>query len=116
MAARRAQPTATTLLRQQETRRNEDLVLAESSLYGERRVAWVRAAMLLLFTASQSFVPGRRVHDAPLPRLGGVALYLIFIAIMIYGLRRVRQPDPRKAMAVPFLNMAIDFAFLTYMG
>jgi adenylate cyclase len=109
--------TATTLLRLEEARRNEDLVLAESALYGERRVAWARLAMIALFAVSQEiFARAFGHHQTPdTQRVVAVALYIalaITTAIMVHRVR----PDPRKALLVPIGISFADFGFFTFMG
>jgi adenylate cyclase len=108
--------TATTALRLEEARRNEELVLAESSLAGERRVTWVRLAMFTAFAVSQEGVARFVFHRSlvmTVPRAASIALYLIFAVSMLIGLRRVSRPRPLAAMVVPAISNAFDFGFLT---
>ena len=86
-------------VRRIEARRHEDLVLAESALLGERRVAWVRAVLLLALGLSQGGV-GRAAGEsveldaARTAVLGG---YLVLCGLYIFWLQRAR-PDPHRAL------------------
>jgi adenylate cyclase len=117
--ARGVNATATTVLRDQEAKRNEELVLAESALTGERRVAWVRVAMVVMFGLSQELV-ARIVFGQPAimkaPRVASVAFYIVFAISTLIALRRITRPNPRAALWVPFLTSVIDFGFLTLQG
>lgn len=117
--ARGVNATATTVLRAQEAKRNEELVVAESALTGERRVAWVRVAMVVMFGLSQELV-ARVVFGQPsimkAPRIASVAFYIVFAISTLIALHRLTRPNPRAALWVPFLTSVIDFGFLTLQG
>ena len=107
-------PTATHVLRALEVRRNEDLVLAESALLGERRVAWTRLVAILLFGTTHEIVPHLigRPHVFDGWRAGlGIAYAALGIGSLI-ALYRLK-PNPRSAFVIPFVVTVIDFAFLT---
>jgi adenylate cyclase len=108
--------TSATRIARLEQRRNEDQVLAESSVEGEKRVAIARLALLGLFTLSSqiSMALGDRLAPSAL-RLAGLLPYAFFAVAAPFVLRRV-VPRPSKARWVPVLITAIDFAFLTYMA
>jgi adenylate cyclase len=112
-----APPTGTSLLRQREARRNEDIVLAEHGLIGERRVTIVRLAMIVAFTASYELIPGLlgqpRRFDAL--RVGAGLSYFVFAIVMFVGLRRAR-PDPRKSFWGPIASSLVDYALLVFMA
>jgi adenylate cyclase len=112
-----AELTKTTLLRLAEARRNEDQVLAESAILGERRVTWARLAMIAVFALSQE-VLARALHRAfkfDWPRMTVIALYIVFAIVSVFALRRVR-PAPRRAMFMPLLPTFVDAAYMTFMG
>jgi adenylate cyclase len=111
--------TATTVLRQAEAKRNEEMVLAESSLAGERRVAWARLAMIVMFALSFEVFARLVFHRPsamPLPRTIAVALYVAFALGALFALHRFARPNPTAAMFVPLISNTIDFGFMTLQG
>lgn len=99
-------------------RRNEEQVLAESTLEGERRASVVRLSVLAI-----TFLSQRAPSWFGEPRLGGlglergitVALYVALSLGLFFGLRR-SKPGPRRALWMPFLVMAQDFGFVAVMS
>ncbi|HEV8325070.1 MAG TPA: adenylate/guanylate cyclase domain-containing protein [Myxococcota bacterium] len=110
--------SVTAHLRLLETRRNEDLVLAESSLAGERRVSWVRLATVALFALTQGVLAPAFGHADPPDRLRQVTvvIYVLFAIALLVQLRRLREPNPRLARYAPLATAVIDYAFMTFMG
>jgi adenylate cyclase len=116
MFQRDRQGEDTTVARFELARVNQALVLAESSLQGERRVAKVRVALLLLFSFSQAVVArlsGELVVD---PARGvAVLLYTLFSLFAWLILHRER-PDVRRSTWLPIPTTLADVGFLTFMG
>jgi adenylate cyclase len=103
----------TTVDRLAEARRNEDLVLAESSLIGERRVSIVRLVMFASFGISQHFVASGLGTADRTDVIKTTVLISYFLFAVGLALRlRTRKPDPRMAIAGPLIVTAIDFAFI----
>ncbi len=117
MANATAHATATTLLRRAEARRNEQRVLAEAALIGERQVSVVRLAMIALFGVSQELFArawGMYQRFDPL-RVGVLAAYIAGAVVIFFSMRRA-TPDPDKAMRAPLVFSPIDFGFIAFMG
>ncbi len=110
-------PTATTVLRLAEARRNEDQVLAESSLAGERRVAVARLAMIALFAFSEEIVARTLGRPPKLDaiRMAVVAGYVSMAIVNLIILRRIK-PTARGALIYPFPASLVDFGFMVIMG
>lgn len=92
-----------------EARRNEDEVLAEGALLGERRVAWARLAMIGMFgviASSQSGYP---------PMIAVGAAYAAYSVVTLWRLERVR-PSAARARWLPLLIATVDYAFSTIQG
>jgi len=109
--------TGTALMREREARRNEDLVLAEHALIGERRVTIVRLAMIAVFTLNYEVVT--RLLGEPRPvdpyRMAAGFAYLVFGLAMFLSLRRTR-PDPAKAFWGPIVATVVDYGVLVFMA
>lgn len=109
--------SGTQVHRLNEARRNEELVLAESALLGERRVAWVRLAMIALFAFTQDQMApalgGEMQRDAV--RLGSAGSYVVFAIVTLFILGRAR-PDIRNAQRFPFFFALVDFGFMSFQG
>jgi adenylate cyclase len=110
-------PTGTALVREREARRNEDLVLAEHALIGERRVTVVRLAMIAVFTLDYEVITRLlgepRVFDPW--RMGAGLAYLVFALAMFVSLRRSR-PDPAKSFWGPIVATVVDYGLLVFMA
>jgi adenylate cyclase len=108
-----------TLARIDLAQRNEEQVLAENSLQGERLVAWVRLALLLLIALSQTL--GRRLEGLEpersfTPRMAAVLLYLLFTLITLRVVTRRKRGDPLKARWAGVLLALADYLFYGFMG
>jgi adenylate cyclase len=93
-----------------EARRNEDQVLAEGALIGERRAAWARLAMIAMFGVISNLQ-----GLTSLPRTVIGAVYTALAIGTLYTLYRI-QPAIEKARVRPFFVASVDFAFVTTMG
>jgi adenylate cyclase len=115
MAQRRG--SESTLARFEVSRANEERVLAESALRGERVVSWVRVALWLLMLLSQVVIA--RLSGEQLPRdpvrLLGLVPYTLFTFGAVVVLHR-QKPDPRRATWRPLISMVWDFGFLGFMA
>jgi adenylate cyclase len=112
----RPDPQATAITRQGESRRNEERVLTESSLAGERRVSWVRLAFFLLLGVSQLVAAASgQALEVDAVRLWAIVAYGLFVVVMILGLRRV-GPSTAGARWGPVGATLIDFGFLVMMA
>jgi adenylate cyclase len=100
-----------------EAQRNEEETLAAGALAGERRASYARVAMVFLFAFSAQVLPlllNEPSVDEVSRKIVG-SCYMIFAIGQIFVLRRVK-PHAVKARFMPMLIMAIDFAFITFMG
>ncbi|MFN7133240.1 MAG: adenylate/guanylate cyclase domain-containing protein, partial [Myxococcales bacterium] len=105
------------VLRQNLARHNEDLVMAENALQGERIVSWIRLATIglnFVSHAAASLISGQTPIRDPI-RGTAIACYAVFTVAMILVLRSAR-PSPRHAMAGPVAATLVDFAFFSFMG
>jgi adenylate cyclase len=106
-----------TIARFEVSRANQEQVLAESALRGERVVAWVRLALMMLVVLSQAVI-ARMSHElSPRdpPRMGAVLLYTVYTLFLVAFLRR-EKPDPSKALWRPVVSMLADFGFFGFMS
>lgn len=100
------------------SRANEELVLAESSLRGERRVAWVRLALMALLSLSQggiAYVTGEPLPSHDLQRVLAIVLYALFSIVALLVLLRQR-PHLRRARWLPVPTTVADTSFFAFMG
>jgi len=106
-----------TLARIDLARRNEDLVLAESALAGERVVAAIRCVFPVILVALQQVATetGVQGEARDLPRAVGFGIYELWAIVVLVRLWRAK-PSARQAMWIPMGMMAIDFAFFTFAG
>jgi adenylate cyclase len=109
--------TSVTRVARMEQRRNEEMVLSESAIAGERRVAWVRLLMVSMFAITSALIsPMLGYSPAHSPgRLAVVGVYVAFTIGAIVRLRTV-APDPRKSFIIPLVITVIDFGFLSTMA
>ncbi len=109
--------TSVTRVARMEQRRNEEMVLSESAIMGERRVSWVRLIMVAMFGITSAVIsPFLGYSPAHSPgRLAVVGAYVAFTIGAIVRLRTV-VPNPRKSFVIPLVITVIDFGFLTTMG
>lgn len=97
-------------------RRNEQMVLAESALLGERRVAVVRLIMGAFFALSNEVVPrlqGNYGFDR-ITTLVGIS-YMIFASIALVKVTQ-STPNPRRSMWIPIAATVVDFGTLTFLA
>ena len=106
------------LVRLDLARLNEERVLAENSLQGERTVAKIRLLTIALVTGSQWLAQGLAGTLGQGDPVRGVAggLYLVYALICAYQVHRSRPPNPALAMWMPLGMALVDFAFFTFMG
>lgn len=118
MAAPGHQSTNTAVRARLEARRNEDLVIAESALAGERRVSIARIALVLLFASSHELIARAGGVEVPFDpvRVTVAAIYLT-LAIATAVQHRVRAvANPTLARWAPVGITLVDFSFFTFMG
>jgi adenylate cyclase len=109
--------TDTTVARFELARANEEQVLAESSLKGERAVAVVRLAMCTLMGVSQSGITrlaGENVIRDPIR--GGMVVAYVSFAILAFLILRVQKPNLRRSVWMPLPTALADTSFLVAMG
>lgn len=112
MRSSRAATRVTDLARMQSLR-NEQLVLAESALIGERRVAVTRIVMALLFAFSNELVPlifGG--YEAGGPSMVVGLSYLLFAVITLVKVWRAK-PSPVLSLWIPLALTVVDFAVIS---
>jgi adenylate cyclase len=117
LRASRKPGSETTVARFELARANEEQVLAESSLKGERAVSWVRLALCMLLGVSQSGIArlaGEQVIHDPL-RGGIITAYVSFAILAIIVLRR-QAPNLRRSVWMPIPTTLMDTSFLVAMG
>src|SRR4051794_22061770 len=115
MAKAQASETVTRLALERE--RDDELVMAESSLIGERVVSIVRLFMLLLFGVSLvvPMLMGTFVPRFDLIRVLAVGAYLIFFAVTAVIVSRAKS-NATGALLWPFLFIFFDYGFIVTMG
>jgi adenylate cyclase len=115
-ASRGGRGLETTVARFELARVNEEQVLAESSLQGERRVSTVRLVLLVLFSTSQALI-GRVSGEMVSDRGRGLAvlLYTLF-ALFAWVILRKQGPNVRRSEWFPIPTTLADVGFMTFMG
>ncbi|WP_163990691.1 adenylate/guanylate cyclase domain-containing protein [Pyxidicoccus caerfyrddinensis] len=109
----------TTVARFEQSRANEAVVLAESSLVGERRVSFLRLAVLALMAFTQGVVaelfaePYRPVMDGE--RKLAIGAYALF-AVIAFVVLRFQKPHANKARWFPLPTTVVDTGFFSYMA
>jgi adenylate cyclase len=93
-----------------EAARNEEQVLAEGALVGERRVALVRLVMIAMFAAANNVT-----HASTPAMVATGVVYTIFAVITLWRVRGAKS-DPYRARRIPLVIATIDFAFATTQG
>ncbi|MFL5321318.1 MAG: adenylate/guanylate cyclase domain-containing protein [Myxococcaceae bacterium] len=93
--------------------REEQRILAESALVGERAVSILRIVMWVLLGIAFSGVeaPGHKAEEANPLHIGAIGGWLLFAIVVAVVLRRVTF-TPRRAMAWPIVFMLVDFGVL----
>jgi adenylate cyclase len=104
------EPTRTTEVAGLEAKFNEDQVLAEGALLGERRVAWARLAMVIAFGLIANLKP----HGTSLAQTGAGALYTVFTVVTLVVVYRITPSRTRRRR--PMYLATVDFAFITLQG
>ncbi|NMO23069.1 adenylate/guanylate cyclase domain-containing protein [Pyxidicoccus fallax] len=109
----------TTVARFTLARANEEMVLADSSLKGERRVAVIRLAVLVLLALSQ-FLVSRWGTEPYAPVLDGarkvaIAAYALFACAALLVLH-YQTPHPQRARWFPLPTALADTSFFSYMA
>ena len=104
------EPTRGTEIAALEAQRNEQEVLAEGGLLGEKRAAWGRLAMVAMFGVITQ-VSGESSRAMFLVGLG----YTIYTLVTLVMVHRVK-PTWTGARVAPFALATIDFAFVTTQG
>ncbi len=98
---------------------NEALVLATSSLQGERRVAIVRLVVVLMMSVSQVFIAwgGGKTYSPPLDglRLQIIGAYVFFSIVAIIVLL-FQRPEPQRARWLPVPTALADTCFFSFMA
>ncbi|MDY7226820.1 adenylate/guanylate cyclase domain-containing protein [Hyalangium rubrum] len=118
METRRKPGSETTVARFELARANEEQVLAESSVRGERTVSVVRLALCLLLGVSQSGITrlsGEEVVRDPL-RMAIVWTYVGFALVAFFMLRRETRPNARRSRWMPLPTTLMDTSFLVLMS
>jgi adenylate cyclase len=93
-----------------EASRNEQQVLAEGALLGERRVAWARLAMVAMFG-----VIANVEHKGSRAMIIVGSSYSVFAIVTLWRLHRTTA-TMRSARWIPVVFASIDFAFSTTQG
>jgi adenylate cyclase len=107
-----AEPTKGTAIAALEAARNEQQVLAEGSLLGEKRASIARIAMIVMF----GIVANVGHKSTRVMTILG-ASYTTFAVLVLYGVWvRATDPNPRRAMVIPAVMSTIDFTFVTTMA
>jgi adenylate cyclase len=95
-----------------EAKRNEDEVLAEGALLGERRVAWARLAMVTMF----GIISNVRSGGSSLEMTISGAVYSVFTVITLIVVHRIKKGTPEKSRTRPFVVATVDWTFITIQG
>ncbi len=105
------QPTKGTAIAALEALRNESQTRAEGALVGERRAAWARLAMIVMFAIVTNLGGGR----SSVQGIVG-ASYAVWSIVMLIVLYRIKGGVPAHARWRPLLPTALDFVFVTAMS
>lgn len=94
-----------------EARRNEEQVLAEGALIGERRVAWIRLAMIAMFGIISNLRPQGTSLEM---KAFGFAYTLLSIGTLVQVHRLTANPIRTRTR--PLIVATGDWAFITIQG
>lgn len=111
--------TATGVARVDQARRNEDLVLAENSLNAIRFVFATRVVLVFWLGVTAAVgdrLTGQRISEGDWVRAAVILLYITFSIGALVSTRRSRREELRQAKLMPFLSIAVDFAFVALMA
>ncbi|HEY5927109.1 MAG TPA: adenylate/guanylate cyclase domain-containing protein [Kofleriaceae bacterium] len=106
------QPTKGTEIAALEAQRNEQQVLAEGALVGERRVAIARLAMVAMF----GIISNVRAGGSSTPMSISGAIYTFIAIVTVIMVHRVKIAEVGKARVRPLILSAIDWTFITGQG
>ncbi|WP_309894133.1 adenylate/guanylate cyclase domain-containing protein [Archangium sp.] len=96
---------------------NQEQVLAESALRGERVVSWVRLVLLVLLMLSQTVIARMSGELQPRDLLrGGVALAFLAWSIGIAVLLQYEKPTLHRARWRPVLATVLDCGYFGFMA
>lgn len=107
----RRQATRGTEIAALEAKRNEEQVLAEGALLGERRVAWARLAMIAMFGIISNARPGGTSFEM---KAFGLAYLVISIGTLVVVHRL--KANPVRTRTRPMIVATGDWAFITIQG
>ncbi|WPB75436.1 adenylate/guanylate cyclase domain-containing protein [Archangium violaceum] len=115
--ARRASDDST-VARFEVARANQERVLAESALRGERVVSRVRLALFVLVTFSQAVIARMADELGPkdTPRLVAVLSYLVFALCITLILHLQKKPNLGRARWMPVLTTLLDCGFFGFVA
>lgn len=106
------EPTKGTEIAALEAQRNEDQVLAEGALLGERRVAWARLVMVAMF----GIISNARPLGTSLPMKVSGAIYTVFAIVTFIVVHRIKESKVERARTRPLIVSTVDWAFITCQG
>ncbi|MEO8706096.1 MAG: adenylate/guanylate cyclase domain-containing protein [Kofleriaceae bacterium] len=102
-----------TAIAELEAQRNEQAVLADGSVRGERRAAVARLAMILLFALVTNL---DRQHALDPLQFGVGFIYTLYALGTLVALHRLKQAERGKAIWRPVGLTIVDFALVTTMA
>lgn len=107
-----------TVARFEVARANQERVVAESALRGERVVSRVRLALLVLVVLSQAVIARMSGEQLPrdTPRMAAVLGYLLFAIALALILHRQKKANPHKARWMPVGSTLLDCGFFGFMA
>lgn len=106
------QPTKGTEIAALEARRNEQQVLGDGALLGERRVAWARLAMIAMF----GILTNVRAGGSSRAMAIAGAIYTAFALVTIVIVHRIRVSQIDRARTRPLMVSAVDWTFVAVQG
>ena len=107
------EPTKGTEIAALEAQRNEEEVLAEGALVGERRTAYARLVMIAMF----GIISNLRPLGSSIEMKAVGAFYILVAVVTWYVLHyRVKVGVPEKARIRPLVLATIDWAFIASQG
>jgi adenylate cyclase len=96
-----------------EAERNERQTLAEGGLQGEKRVAYARLVMVVMFALATQ-IPHLLGHVEPNPVQTAVgATYMVIALLVVIVMRRITIPRPTAGLVIPAVTCVLDFAMIT---
>ncbi|HEY5944467.1 MAG TPA: adenylate/guanylate cyclase domain-containing protein [Kofleriaceae bacterium] len=107
------QPTKGTEIAALEAQRNEQQVLAEGALIGERRVAWARLAMIAMFGIITNVRP---LGGSTRMAIAGAAYTALALTTLFVLHRVIKVAEVDKARTRPLILSAVDWTFVALQG